>query len=422
MEAHKQLTIGMFGFGVVGEGLYRVLQQTSSLKAEIRKVCIKNPEKKRNAPAELFTTDRDALLNDPAINVIVEVIDDADAAFQIVTRALTGGKSVVSASKKMIAEHLPELLRMQQDTGSSLLYESAACASIPVIRNLEEYYDNDLLHSIKAIVNGSTNFILTKMFEDKLDFQQALMLAQQLGFAESNPKLDVEGYDAVNKWTFLLTHAYGIVEHPTHLVFNGIQNIHASDAAVAREKHYEIKLVAEAKKLSNGKVASYVMPQFVKQDDHLAFVKNEYNGVVIESGFADKQFFYGKGAGSFPTASAVLSDLSALRYQYKYEYKKLYHHTPHELTSDFFVRVYISFNNWKYIPREKFEWIEEWHADEERKYLIGVLPFLELKNESWWKQNNTSLILTPDPVIEEIDTRKLKIRSLELAGSLDLGL
>lgn len=422
MEAHKQLTIGMFGFGVVGEGLYKVLQQTSSLKANIKKVCIKNPGKQRNAPAELFTTDRDSLLDDKDINVIVEVIDDADAAFIIVSRALTNGKSVVSASKKMIAEHFPALLQLQQQTGQSLLYEAAACASIPVIRNLEEYYDNDLLHSIKAIVNGSTNFILTRMFEDKLDFHQALLQAQQLGFAESNPALDVEGYDAVNKWAFLLTHAYGIVEHPTHLVFNGIQNIHASDAAVAREKHYEIKLVAQAKKLSNGKVASYVLPQFVKHDDHLAFVKDEYNGVVIESGFADKQFFYGKGAGSFPTASAVLSDLSALRYQYKYEYKKLYHHRPHELTNDFYVRVYISFNNWKYIPREKFEWIEEWHADEERKYLIGVLPFLELKNESWWKQNDTSLILTPDPVIEEIDTRKLKMRSLELAGSFDTNL
>ena len=148
----------------------------------------------------------------------------------------------------------------------------------------------------------------------------------------------------------------------------------AGDAIVAREKNYEIKLVAQAKKLQNGKVAAFVLPQFVKQDDHLAFVKNEYNGVVIESGFADKQFFYGKGAGSFPTASAVLSDISALRYQYKYEYKKLYHHKPHELTNDFYLRVYVSFDDLKYIPRENFEWIEEWHADEERKYLVGVIP------------------------------------------------
>ena len=416
METHKQLVIGLFGFGVVGEGLYKVLKQTPSLKAELKKVCIKNPEKKRNAPSSLFTTDKNVLLNDPEINVIVEVIDDADAAYQIVSTALKNGKDAVSASKKMIAENLPSLLELQQQTGHSLLYESAACASIPVIRNLEEYYDNDLLHSIKAIVNGSTNFILTKMFDEGLDFKQALMLAQQLGFAESNPKLDVEGFDAVNKWTFLLTHAYGIIEKPENILFNGIQNIQAGDARVAKEKNRQIKLVAQAKKLQNGKVAAFVLPQFVNQDDHLAFVKNEYNGVVIESGFADKQFFYGKGAGSFPTASAVLSDISALRYQYKYEYKKLYHHKPHELSQDVFLRVYVSFDDMQYIPRDRFEWLEEWYAQEERKYLVGVISFQELKNNNWWKENNTSLILTPDPVIEDVEIRKLKKKSLELAG------
>lgn len=416
MDAHKQLTIGLFGFGVVGEGLYKVLQQTPSLKASIKKVCIKNPEKKRNAPDSLFTTDKDVLLNDPEINVIVEVINESENAFNIVSTALKNGKDVVSASKKMIAEHLPELLELQKQTDRSFLCEAAACASIPVIRNLEEYYDNDLLHSIKAIVNGSTNFILTKMFEENLSFRDALILAQQLGFAESDPTLDVEGYDAVNKWAFLLTHAYGIIEHPDNIVFNGIQNVQAGDANVAREKHYDIKLVAQAKKLQNGKVAAFVLPQFIKHDDHLAFVKNEYNGVVIESGFSDKQFFYGKGAGSFPTASAVLSDLSALRYQYKYEYKKLYHHTPQELTNDFYVRVYVSFDDWKYIPKDKFEWIEEWHAETDRKYLVGVLSFEELRNNNWWRENNTSLILAPDPIIEDVEIRKLKKKSLELAG------
>lgn len=416
MTAHKELTIGLFGFGVVGEGLYKVLEKTPSLKARIKKVCIKNSGKKRQAPASLFTTDKNELLNDENINVIVEVIDDADAAFQIVSTALKNGKSVVSASKKMIAEHLPELLKLQQQTGQSFLYESAACASIPVIRNLEEYYDNDLLHSIKAIVNGSTNFILTKMFEDKLDFKQALILAQQLGFAESNPKLDVEGYDAVNKWTFLLTHAYGIIKKPGDILFTGIQNVNGADAIVAKEKNQQIKLVAQAKKLQTGKVAAFVLPQFVNADDHLAFVKNEYNGVVIESGFADKQFFYGKGAGSFPTASAVLSDIAALRYDYKYEYKKLYHHQPHELSNDFFLRTYISFDDWKYVPRDDFEWIEEWHAQEERKYLVGVIAFDKLSTSSWWKENNTSLILTADPIIENVEIRNLKKRSLELAG------
>jgi homoserine dehydrogenase len=416
MEAHKQLTIGLFGFGVVGEGLYKVLQQTPSLRASIKKVCIKNPGKQRNAPAALFTTEKESLLFDEDINVIVEVIDDADAAFEIVSIALRNGKAVVSASKKMIAEHLPEILELQQETGLPFLCEAAACASIPVIRNLEEYYDNDLLHSIKAIVNGSTNFILTKMFEEKLSFQSALLLAQQLGFAESNPKLDVEGYDALNKWTILLNHAYGIVEHPDNILFSGIQNIQLSDAVVAKEKNVDIKLIAQAKKLSNGQVAAFVLPQFVKHDEPLSFVKNEYNGVVIESGFADKQFFYGKGAGSFPTASAVLSDLSALRYNYRYEYKKLYHHTPHELATDYYLKVYLSFDDWKYIPRDDFEWIEEWHADADRKYLVGVLHLDQLANSTWWKENRVSLILTAEPIIDNIDIIHLKKRSLELAG------
>ncbi len=418
METHKELTIGLFGFGVVGEGLYKVLQQTPSLKTTLKKVCIRNADKKRNAPSELFTTNREELLNDPAINVIVEVIDDADAAFEIVSRALENGKDVVSASKKMLAEHLPALLALQAKTGRSLLYEAAACASIPVIRNLEEYYDNDLLHSIRAIVNGSTNYILTKMFEEGLDFKQALVQAQQLGFAESNPKLDVEGFDAVNKWALLLTHAYGITESPENILFNGIQNIHALDAVVGREKNQAIKLVAQAQKLKNGKVAAFVLPQFVKADDHLAFVKNEYNGVEIESGFSDKQFFYGKGAGSFPTASAVLSDISALRYQYKYEYKKLYHHIPQEAAAGYYLRVYISFDDIALVPKERFEWIEEWHAQQERKYLVGVVAYDELRKHNWWRENNTSLVLTADPVIEEVETRKLKKKSLELAGIL----
>lgn len=418
MTAHKNLVIGLFGFGVVGEGLYKVLQQTPSLKATLKKVCVKHADKKRNAPEELFTTDKDVLLNDSEINLIVEVIDDADAAFIIVKTALLNKKNVVSASKKMIAEHLPELLKLQTSTGQSLLYESSACASIPVIRNLEEYYDNDLLHSIRGIVNGSTNFILTKMFEDNLSFKDALLLAQQLGFAESNPALDVEGIDALNKWVIMLVHAYGIVASTQDILFTGIQNITKTDAAVAKSRGQQVKLVAQAKKLVTGGVVALVLPQFVKPENPLSFVKNEYNGAVIESSFADEQFFYGKGAGSFPTASAVLSDISALRYDYKYEYKKLYHHQPHKLNNDIYLRVYVSFTDISHIPKEDFEWIEEWHAQEERKYLSGIIALQKLKSSTWWKENGTSLILEADGIIEDIDERKLKKRSLELAGLL----
>lgn len=418
MSKHRKLVIGMFGFGVVGEGLYKVLEQTPSLNATIKKVCIKHPDKKRNAPASLFTTDKNELLSDKDINVIVEVIDDSVAAYEIVSTALQNKKEVVSSSKKMIAEHLQELLDLQHATGRSFLYESSACASIPAIRNLEEYYDNDLLHSIRAIVNGSTNFILTKMFDANLSFKEALMQAQQLGFAESNPTLDVEGFDAANKWVIFLCHAYGIVTTTSELLFNGIQNIHKSDAQVAKAYGLQIRLVAQAKKLNDGGVGAFVLPQFVASDNPLTFVKNEYNGVVIESGFADQQFFYGKGAGSFPTASAVLSDLSALRYGYKYEYKKLYHHQPNLLNDDFYLRVYVSFANIDNVNKQDFEWIDQWHAQEDRNYISGVIALKKLKATTWWKENGNSLILESDPIIENIDERKLRKKSLELAGLL----
>ncbi|MGI8580815.1 MAG: homoserine dehydrogenase [Chitinophagaceae bacterium] len=416
MTAYKKINIGVFGFGVVGEGLYKVLQQTTSLNATIKKVCIKNPNKKRNAPAELFTTDKNELLNDKEINVIVEVIDDSDAAFDIVSTAMKNGKACVSASKKMIAEHLTELLALQLQFDVPFLYESAACASIPVIRNLEEYYDNDLLQSISGIVNGSTNFILTKMFEDGITFSKALLDAQQLGFAESNPDLDVLGIDAVNKLAILLVHSYGIVSKPGDLLYSGIKNIELSDAKVAAEKGCQIKLIAKAVKLKNGKVTAFVLPHFIKPSSQLYTVKNEYNGVVIESSFSDEQFFYGKGAGSLPTASAVLSDISALRYDYRYEYKKLRYHTPSEFTNDFYLKVYISYDTIKNIPKKEFEWIEESYNGQDRNYLIGVIHFSKLLKDDWWKQQGFSLITLPDAIIENIEIRKLKKRSLELAG------
>jgi homoserine dehydrogenase len=316
----------------------------------------------------------------------------------------------------MLSEHLPELIELQNNTGRSLLYEASSCASIPIIRNLEEYYDNDLLHSIKAIVNGSTNFILTKMFEEQLSFKEALLLAQQLGFAESDPTLDIEGYDAANKWVLLLTHSYGISTTISDLLFNGITQIHEHDSNLALSRNQSIKLVAQAKKLINGKVATFLLPQFIDQGDQLYFVKNEYNGVVIESGFADKQFFYGKGAGSFPTASAVLSDIAALRYGYKYEYKKRNQPNPAVLSSDFHLKVYISFQELADIPKEEFVSVEEWHSGNERSYLIGTIPFKSLLHHDWWKKNGTSLILMPECIIEDMELQELKKLSLSLAG------
>jgi len=411
-----QLTIGLFGFGMVGKGLYDVLHSTPTLQSSIKKICIKDPGKKRAIAAENFTTDASILLNDQSINVIVELIDDADAAFEIVKTALQNGKAVVSANKKMIAEHFEELLELQQKHKTAFLYEAACCASMPIVRNLEEYYDNDLLKSIRGIINGSTNFILTKILEEQLEFKDALSQAQQLGFAESNPKLDIGGLDAANKLSILLAHSFGVIAKPQEFIFNGIENIILPDAIVAKEKKYSIKLVANAKKLSNGKLAAFVLPQFVTAKDDLYHVENEFNALTTESTFADKHFFKGKGAGAFPTASAVLSDISALRYNYKYEYKKIYHQTDTQLNNDFYLKVFISTDDISKINKGDLEWIEEWHNGFSHSWLIAVVHADKLFTSDWWKQDGVSLILCPEPIIENIDYKKISRRSLELAG------
>lgn len=402
---HTQLTIGLFGFGVVGESLWQVLQQNTSLNAQVVKVCIKHADKERNAPDTLFTTDAAELLTDKRINVIVELIDDADAAYSIVSTALKSGKSVVSANKKMIAAHLPALLALQQQYGTSFLYEAACCASIPVIRNLEEYYDNDLLRGVSGIVNGSTNYILSRIAADHITFDEALKQAQEKGFAESDPSLDVEGGDAVNKLTILLAHAYGIVTDPALIVHTGIHRLHANDARYAREKGYAIKLVAHAQKLADGTIAAFVLPQFLKTGNPLFHVSNEYNGVIIDSVLADSQFFNGKGAGGFPTASAVISDISALRYNYRYEYRKLHNQAPPALTSDFTLRVYLSFDALYQVPHELFEQIEEWASNDERCSVVGVIHFSRLVSSGWWKKKGTSLIVLPNAFGTEVEER-----------------
>jgi len=417
MRQDKKLVIGLFGFGVVGEGIYEVLKKTPSLQAAVKKICIRDGSKHRNAPAALFTTDAGDILNDPAINVVVELISDAEAAYAIVCRALQSRKAVVSANKKMIAEHLQELLRLQAAHGVPLLYEAAVCGSIPVLRNLEEYYDNDLLDGFCGIVNGSTNFILSRMYEDRMDYRSALLQAQSLGFAEADPRLDVEGIDAVNKLAIVLLHGYGIIAPPEHLLHIGISRLHAADAALAAEKGQQVKLTAQARKLSGGAVAAFVLPQFVGSDSQLFQVRNEYNGVVLQTAFADKQFLYGKGAGRFPTASAVLSDLSALRYDYRYEYRKLHGSEGNVLTQDFYLRVYVSFEWDSAVDRTDFEWVEAFHCQGDRQYLIGVIHFERLLQSRWLHRKEVSLVVCPDGFVEDVAARKLRRRSLELAGS-----
>jgi len=396
MTYEKKLIIGLFGFGVVGEGIYRVLKQTPTLQAEIKRICIKHPDKKRNAPSELFTTEADLLLNDPEINVVVELIDDAEAAWHIVSTSLSSGKSVVSANKKMIAAHLADLLKLQIENKTSFLYEAAVCGSIPVIRNLEEYYDNDMLNSVTGIINGSTNYILTRMNEDGMSYPEALKLAQELGFAESDPSLDVLGKDAANKLTIILNHAYGIVIAPEAILCKGITELHPADSVYAKEKGYSIKLVARAQRINHTDVVTYVLPTFVGTRSQLFNVRFEFNGVVIGTRLADEQFIYGKGAGRYPTSSAVLSDIAALRYGYKYEYKKSNTGVDYCISNNHVLHVYVSCENMNDIDVNDFISIDETYNSQSRKYVTGLVNFDKLRNASWLSNPSNSLIAFED--------------------------
>lgn len=379
--SRKQLNIGLFGFGCVGLGLYEVLKKTPGFKAGIKKICVKDKNKPRVLPDECFTYDKNDILNDNNINVVVELIDDADAAFEIVSAALKKGKAVVSANKKMIASHFSELLLLQKQYNAPLLYEGACCASIPIIRNLEEYYDNDLLESVEGIVNGSTNYILTKTFNENLSYNDALKQAQQQGFAESNPVLDTGGFDAKFKILLLLAHSFGYIALPDDIFNIGIDTIGELELKYACEKGYKIKLVAQAFKNTDGTLSAFVMPKFISSEDRLFNVDDVFNGVITKSGFADTQFFVGRGAGAYPTASAVLSDISALSYDYKYEYKKIYQQeNQQELSDDIIMKVLLRYNSQQPdVLKNYFITVHEQYSNYNSGYITGEIALSEIK-------------------------------------------
>lgn len=390
----NKLTIGLFGFGCVGFGLHEVLKKTPTLKTNIKTICIKNKNKARPLSAEHFTYDKNDILNDPEINVVVELIDDADAAYEIVSTALRNGKAVVSANKKMIAEHLPELLELQKQFNVPLLYEAACCASIPIIRNLEEYYDNDLLESIEGIVNGSTNYILTKIFSENISYPDALKEAQEKGFAETDPTLDTGGFDAKYKLLILIAHAFGIIAKPTDIFNLGIDNIGELELNYAREKDLKIKLVAQAFKNEDGTVSCFVMPKFIDKHNKLYTVDDVFNGVITKTSFADIQFFVGKGAGAYPTASAVLSDISALSYDYRYEYKKLNKTEKLNLDADVFLKIFLR-HDLSYGSEFKtyFNEINESYLNHNSGYIIGSISLKHLKEIASIKNAESAIIL-----------------------------
>lgn len=378
----KELTLGVFGFGCVGQGLYHVLHETKGIKANIKKICIQDISKERSIDSNYFTDNKSILLDDPEIDIIVELINNSEAAFDITKEALLKGKSVVSANKKMIAENLEELIALQKDKPNSFLYEGSCCASIPIIRNLEEYYDNDLLKGVEGIFNGTSNYILSKIFDENQSFDDALKQAQELGFAETDPSSDIDGFDSKFKLCIILLHSFGVFVDP-HDVYNfGISRLNNFDISFAKKNNFRIKLVAKCFKQGD-KISAYCLPQFINKEHKLYNVHNEYNGVILESAFSESQVFIGKGAGSNPTGSAVLSDIAALRYNYQYEYKKTQQNNNLSLDENTLLKLYVRYPNGFPLSKSSFISISEEHKSEEYSYVIGEISLSELKQTEW---------------------------------------
>ncbi len=390
----NKLTIGLFGFGCVGNGLFDVLNKSNLLDASISKIVVKNPTKKRSISAEHFSYDKNDILKDESINVVVELIDDAKAAFEIVSEALSKKKHVVTANKKMLAEHLDSLLLLAKENNVSLLYEASVGGSIPIIRNLEEYYNNDSLSGILGIVNGTTNYILTQTNYGK-DYETALAEATELGFAESDPTLDVDAYDSKYKLLLLIKHAFGVTLQPEQIFNYGIRNIKPQDVRYASEKGYRLKLFSRGEKI-NTNLIGFVAPHFITEDNVAYNVNNEFNSVTVEAMFSDKQLFQGKGAGAFPTASAVLSDISALQFDYSYEYKKSLTTENIEFSNDIVLKIYAGASNLNVL--DIFNWIEkeETFQGKDYAYITGLINLNNISSIDFNKKPDLFFSVLPN--------------------------
>ena len=313
----RTVRVGMLGCGNVGTAVVRlvdehadVLTARAGVPIEVRRVAVRDVTKSREvklAP-DAFTDDAASLVADPEIDVVIEVMGGVDPARSLITEALKAGKPVVTANKELIAHHGPELFATAAAAGVDLLFEASVAGGIPLMRPLRESLAGDRIRRVMGIVNGTTNFILTRMADERMSFADALSEAQRLGYAEPDPTADVEGEDAAAKATIIATIAFGARVQLSDVYREGITKITDDDIASAAILGYAVKLLAVAEEIDGG-IAVRVHPAMVPLHHPLASVRDAFNAVFIEGEAVGELMLYGRGAGGGPTASAVLGDL-----------------------------------------------------------------------------------------------------------------
>lgn len=312
----NKIKIGLLGLGTVGTGVYKlirmrsdIMEKTIGAKLEIKKILVHNKNKKREGVDENLLTDNwKEIVEDEEIQIIVEVIGGIEPARTMILEALRAGKNVVSANKDLIAEQGRELLDTAVEYGKDLLFEAAVAGGIPIIRPLKQCLAANEISDILGIVNGTTNYILTKMFEEGMEFGDALRQAQELGYAEADPTADVEGLDAGRKAAIMASIGFHSRVVFSDVYTEGITKITAADIAYAKEFDSVIKLLAVARNTEDG-IEAGVYPMMLPKDHPLSSVRESFNAVFIHGDAVDDAMFYGRGAGEMPTASAVVGDI-----------------------------------------------------------------------------------------------------------------
>ncbi len=314
-----QIGIGLAGLGTVGAGVYKhlirnraIISERVGLELAVRRIAVRDPQKGRKVqpPAEIITGHWQDLIDDPEISILVELMGGVDAPYEFTMRALEAGKVVVTGNKALLAERGFEIFEKAAEKGTPIFFEAAVAGGIPIIKSIREGFIGNHIESIHGILNGTSNYILSRMTEEGLDFPEALREAQEQGYAEADPALDVNGWDAAHKAIILATLAYGFWVSTRQVHVAGIETVNASDIRFADRLGYRIKLVATIRTNSESLVEVHVHPTLVPKQHVLASVNGVFNALMVRGDLVGDTLFYGRGAGQDPTTSSVISDLA----------------------------------------------------------------------------------------------------------------
>lgn len=308
------------GFGTVGSGVWNILKRNAALIAdrtggavnlEVRRIAVRDMSKTRDAdaPTHMFTTDWKSVVEDPAVDLVVELIGGTTTAFEIASAALQAGKPVVTGNKALLAELGPELFALSREHDTPIHFEAAVAGGIPIIKAVQDSLVGNRLQSLTGIINGTSNYILERMTQGGLSYQAALAEAQDLGYAEADPALDVNGWDAAHKAILLATLAYGFPIDPTDVYVRGIEKIRGIDIQFATKLGYVAKLLCVVREHDDGSIELRTQPSFIPHTHILASVNGVFNAVALRGDGIGDALFYGRGAGQEPTASSVVADL-----------------------------------------------------------------------------------------------------------------